>query len=758
MTPALQVADLVEAAQPGEILLAGTTRELAVGLLGANRCQPRAPRHNISDAYGLGPDAGWSSPWQARMERGLSPLVGRDHEINRIENLLGKAGTGRGQVVVLSGEPGTGKLRLVHEALLLAAAQEFAIHVAAASPVEAHTPFFPTQGILLGRLGLGPDTVTDDSALRSYIEQAGTRLPVDTIALLAVLHPERAGGEWLAVDPEIRRSRSVAALMDLLVEHDRPTLIVFEDLHWADESTLRLVEAIVMSIARRPCMLVATYRPEFNGRWVPRSYQTDLRVDALSDVDSGRLLDHLVGPDATLGRWKSTVIGRAGGTPLFIEEVVRSARAAGALIGRHGAFSLGDASSDPRLPASVQTLVAARIDQLSAEARKILSLAAVVGREVSAQLLTALLADTLGDHTSQVDELQAAELLFATTLQREPGLSFKHALTQEVAYRAIPRSLRRDLHQRVAELLESSVADGLQVSPELMARHRSGAEQHALAVAAWVRAARSATSAAAFSDAVDHLDRARAALAHLNATERGRFELSIELLLGSALVQHVGPADQAVHDAYRRARLVAASSGTALEKFEAAWGLWFVHLMRGEINIARQFADEVFDLAGDLDDPALKLEAHHVQWSALSLAGDPIAVRRHTEIGISQYRPADHHWMTFRYGGHDPGVCSRNLDAMALWLLGEPEQARQRSASSVALAEDLGHAYSRLESFNSAFTSPSSTVMRRRCSIMPVWSTDSSARVRYPTSLAPMPPVFEPTRWFSAVTRPKAWI
>jgi predicted ATPase len=425
-------------------------------------------------------------------------------------------------------------------------------------------------------------------------------------------------------------------------------------------------------------------------------------VDVLTSSASGLMIDHLVGHDPSVERWKADVIGRAGGTPLFIEEVVRSARAAGALTGESGDLKLSEPSSQNRLPASVLALVADRVDRLSQGAREILCCAAVIGREVPAGLLASLVDGLHTVRAEGLEELQAVELLFSARYQRQPGFVFKHAVTQEVAYRQIPEGQRRELHRTVANALQSSVASGAHVSPELLARHHAGAEQHALAIDAWVRAAASATSAAAFSDALDHLDRAREALTHVAAADRAPLELAIELAAASTAVQSTGPTDPAVEQSYRRARELADAIGTARQRYEGAWGLWFVHLMRGEIGLARPIGDELLELSIELADDALQLEAHHVQWSGLSLAGEPRSALVHADIGIAQYRPEQHHWLTFSYGGHDPGVCSRNIDAMALWLLGQPDLARERSASARALANDLGHPYTKLESFNSA--------------------------------------------------------
>jgi DNA-binding winged helix-turn-helix (wHTH) protein/predicted ATPase len=700
--PLQRVISLGSAASPGEILLAGSTSELALGLLGVHRCETRPHAAGVNDFHHLDKDARWSSSWEGRAERGLTPLFGRDAELGLLDDLLGDAARGQGRILAISGEAGAGKSRLVHESMVLAARRGYDTFVAAASPLEARTPFFPLRNVLADRLDLTPRVLTSEAALRSHLNQTNIPDPLDVPALLAVLRPERLSDDWLAIDPDLRKSRSMRVLLDILIDDERPSLMVFEDLHWADEATLQLVDVMATQLARRPCIAMMTYRPDFIDPCAAKSYYTNLRLDALSASDSSKMIDHLAGVDPALGRWKAEVVDRAGGTPLFIEEVVRSARAVGTLAGEDGALKLSDPSSPSQVPASLHTLVADRIGRLSSGAAEILSLAAVVGRDVPASLLDSLTSGALSERSAEIDELQAAELLFGSRYQRRPGYVFKHALTQEVAYNEIPQSLRLAHHRQVADLLEIRRAGGVRVSPELLARHHSGAEQHDRATEAWIQAAEAATSASAFSDALDHLDQARSSLSRITAADRERLELSTELSTARALVQSVGPADSAVEHTYRRARQLADSSGTAHQKYEAAWGLWFVHLMRGEINVARQTGDELFELAFDLDDEALQLEAHHVQWSGLSLAGSPMAVRRHAQVGIEHYRPEKHHWLTFPYGGHDPGVCARNLDAMALWLLGEPDEARVRSLSALALAKELGHGYTQLESFNSA--------------------------------------------------------
>ena len=663
------------------------------------RCA-KHPKHTEDVAvYRLRSDASWRTLWEDRLDRGLTPLFGRAFELNRISELLEGVTSGHGRIVALVGEPGAGKSRLVHEALRVASTPSFETLIARASPLEARTPFFPVRAPVIARLGLDPESLIDSTVLQNHLPNGES----DAAALLAALRPDRVGDDWTSLDPDIRRSRSVAALARVILDSaESPQLIVFENLHWADETTRHLVDAIAAQIARRPCLLVVTYRPEFVDPWATKSYYTHLRIDTLSRTDAIQMLDHLVGKDASVEKWKAAVVGLAGGTPLFIEEVVKSARSAGTLTSENGVLQLSESVERSTIPPSIHTLIADRIDRLSIGAREILSLAAVIGNDVPASVLRPLLPDPVARRSGEFEELQAAELLFTSGYQSDSGYVFKHAITQEVAYREIPPSVRREHHVNIAELLARLTTDGAPISHELIARHHVGAGQQDLAIDAWIRAADSAISAAAFADALEHLNQARSCLARVPADDQHQRALIIELRTMSTLIQSVGPGDPEVDAVCRRAGELAFKNGTARQQFQAAWGSWFVHLMRGQINAAQPLADQVFELAGTLDDHALQIEAHHVQWSGLSLAGRPNAVREHAKIGIERYEASEHHWLTFSYGGHDPGVCAWNLDAMALWLLGQPHLARERSARAIASREELGHPYTRLESYNSA--------------------------------------------------------
>ncbi len=689
---------LARAARAGEVLLGAETHRLAEGLRGVHPCSPPPALVGQNDeVFVLEPSGGWIGVFEARRNRGLSPLVGREREMAEIGRLLEQAAAGQGRLVALAGDPGAGKSRLAHETLHLAAGHGFAIRTGASSPLERHTPFHALRPMFADVLGIDAGTPVEvDRALAA----AGVADVLERAALMSILDPRQCPEAWQRLDPAERRQRAAAAFERIVfggAANARPVLVLVEDLHWMDDASHALLDHLVRRIARLRCLVLITYRTEFEDPWSTRSHHTRVRVEPLAPAQAACLLERLVGGDSSLARWKANVVERSGGMPLFLEESVRTAETAGALSGAPGNCRLADDASGDAIPASVHALLAERIDRLPAPARNVLSLAAVAGAEVPAALLRALLSP---QEMAQIESLRTAELLFETTGRGEPVHVFRHALVQEVAYRGIAPSARRALHRRIAETLDSELAPR---APERVARHYAGAGMPAAAVAAWLRAAQASMAAASFSDALGHLAQAARVLPDIaDRDERDRQALCVELGRGVALVQHLGPAAAEVEQAYARARALAHQCGAERERFEAVWGLWFVHMMRGDMRVERRLADDLLTLAEGLGDEALLLEAHHVQWSGLSLVGRPGAVHEYASTGIERYRADDHHWLTFSYGGHDPGVCARNIDAMALWLLGFADRARTRAGEAIALAEELGHPYSCLESVNSA--------------------------------------------------------
>ena len=689
--PTMQATVLADTAESGEVLLTAESVHLSHDTLDV---QPRESPPALAELaiFRLRSTQQPGRTRQADGRQSLTSLCGRSHEMEQVERIIDLVDSGRGQLLALSGEPGVGKSRLLDELLERASTRGFTLNVGSASPFDRGSPYFPLQSMLRDSLSVRHQTV-------------GVANVRDFTALNAILEPSQQDEVWLGTDPDVRQARIVTAVLEELVPDDSPTVLAIEDCHWADEATRSLIGAVADRIARRRCLLVVSHRPEFSDPWSAKSYATRIRVDSLDQAASSAMLDELVGVDPSLAQWKQRVLDRAGGTPLFLEESVRAAEALGDLTGVRGQCVLRRNAASLSVPPSVQGLLAERIDRLPSRARSVLSVAAVIGREVPAALLHAMSAADDAEFGSLLGQLQAAELLYEARTHRPPAYLFNHAFTQEVAYLGIPSDVRRGYHQRIAELLQGELAEMVPTTAELLAWHLEEAGLAGQALVEWRRAAVAASEAGAFTDALAHLERARRLLdAVADDSVRLDHELGIELATGTALVQTVGPTAETVAEAYARARDLAWVTGSAEQKFEALWGAWFVNLMRGHLHIERDLGDQVFALAETLDNDALALEAHHVQWSGLTLAGRPAEVVAHSEIGIERYRAAAHHRLTFSFGGHDPGVCARNLNAMARWLMGDLDTARTRAAAAIELAAELGHPYSQLEACHTALT------------------------------------------------------
>jgi tetratricopeptide (TPR) repeat protein len=671
---------LADAAAPGEVLVLSSDTATRQALVATEPAQGRIPgvdgeiHRLVAIERGMG-------HWDARHRQGLTPLRGRAEEMDQLETLLSRAAAGRGQVVAISGEPGVGKSRLLFELVRRSAARGFTTHVGHASPLDRHSPFMAWAGVMRALIGL------DD--------QAALEGSVDNEALTAVLNPAEVQDEWATTDPELRQMRVVDAVMDTLLPSDVPTLIALEDVHWADEASLVLCQAIAARIARRPCLLVTTTRPGQDEGLAVRSYTSRLWVGALTPRQAEAMLDSLVGGHESLDDWKRHVLESAAGTPLFLEESVRAARATGVIIEARDGFH-GAQTAAVAVPPSVQSLIAERIDRLATHERLLTCTAAVLGREVPKDVLRSVTPLDDEEWNRAVATLQREELLYETTARGKRALVFKHALTRDVAYAGIELGQRRELHRRAAQAIQTAGLD----SPEALAWHLEESGADVAALHHWRRAADVAARAGGYRDALTHLERARALLPSIAETAtRDRQELVLALSTGTALVQTVGPTDIRVERAYERAEALARSVGTATERFEAVWGSWFVQLMRGDLGRERELGLQIAELADLLDDDdSLSLEAHHVQWSGLTLAGRPHEAITHSSIGSERYRRDRDHWLTFSYGGHDPGVCAHNVGALARWLTADVKTAREHAEEAQALAESLGHAYSQLES------------------------------------------------------------
>jgi predicted ATPase len=626
-------------------------------------------------------------------------------EIQQLHDALEQAQAGRGQVVGVVGEPGVGKSRLYHEFALSHRVQGCFVLASVSVSYGRAAAYYPIIDLLKTYFRIDPrdDARTVREKVTGRLLSLDRGLEPFLPAVLWLLDVPVETPEWERLDPPQRRRQILDGVKRLLLREsqNQPLVVIFEDLHWIDAETQSLVEALVEGLPAARVLMLVNYRPEYQHAWGSKSYYRQFRIDPLPAASARELLDALLGDDATVQPLKALLIQRTEGTPFFLEEGVRALVETRVLTGERGSYRLLRSLDTIEVPATVKALLAARIDRLTPEDKSVLQAASVIGTDVPFDVLEAIAGVPRDALRHSLDRLQAAEFLYETALFPTLEYTFKHALTHEVTYGSLLGDRRRALHARIVEAIERLHAGRLDEQVERLATHAVRGEIADKAVTYLHQAGDKALRRSANNEAISDYTQALDLLARWPAgPERERQELRLLLALGPALQMTRGFGAAEVGRTYRRASDLGEAIGQPAELFQAMWGLWlFTTTGQGDYAAGRRIAEDLITLGERLDDPALRLEAHHAMSPTTLWVGDPEATRRHTEEGIALYDKDLHRSLAFLYGGHDPGVCCRMHSSVALWMLGHPTQAIERSRSGMALARELGHPGSIVTSF-----------------------------------------------------------
>ncbi|MGH8070282.1 MAG: ATP-binding protein [Candidatus Entotheonellia bacterium] len=529
-------ARVEQLARPGTTLLTGDTLRLVEGYVEVRTLGP-VPVKGLPEpieVYELRRAGPLRSRLQAAAARGLTRFVGRDAELDQLCRALDRAGSGHGQVVAVIGEPGVGKSRLFWEFTQSHRAHGW-LHLASHSVSYGKaTAYLPVIDLLKAYCGV--DTRDDTRRVREKV--TGKLLTLDRAlepilpAILVLLDVPVENTAWQALDPLQRRQRTLEAVKRLLLleSQGQPLLLVFEDLHWIDTETQALLDSLVDSLPTARLLLLVNYRPEYQHGWGSKTSYTQLRLEPLPAASADEFLQTLLGHDLSLESLKPSLIAQTQGNPFFLEESVRTLVETGVLVGDRGAYRLATPLDALRVPATVQALLAARIDRLSPEDKRLLQTAAVIGNEVPWPLLQAI-ADVPDEALYRsLAHLQAAEFLYETRLFPEHEYTFKHALTHEVAYGSLLQERRRGLHMRIVEALETLAGERVAEQVERLAHHALRGEVWDMALAYCRQAGEKALARSAHHEAVGSFEQALNALRHLPET-RDTCEQAIDLRL-----------------------------------------------------------------------------------------------------------------------------------------------------------------------------------------------------------------------------------
>jgi class 3 adenylate cyclase/tetratricopeptide (TPR) repeat protein len=525
-------ARMEQMATPGTILLAPATLLLAEGYVQIATRGPVAVKGlpDPVEVYALTGASAQRTRLHAAAARGLTRFVGRDAEIEQIRRALALAHDGHGQLVAVVGEPGVGKSRLVYEFTHSHRTQEWLILEASSVSYGKATSYLPVIDLLKAYF-----KVHDRETHREIREKVtGKLLTLDRTlepilpALLALLDVPVEDAHWQALDPPQRRQRTLEAVKHLLLRESQgqPLLVVFEDLHWIDAETQALLDGLVESLPTARLLLLVNYRPEYQHGWGRKTYYSQLRLDALPPESAGELLSALLGDDPALEPLKRLLVKR--GNPFFIEESIRTLVETQALTGERGTYRLARPIQAIEVPATVQVILAARIDRLPAEDKQLLQTASVIGKDVPFVLLHAV-AETAEDAVHRgLTHLQTAEFLYETRLFPDPEYTFKHALTHEVTYSSLLQDRRKALHARIVGAIEHSYPDRLIEHVDQLAHNAVRGEMWEKAVTFLRQAGVKAMARSANPEAVSCFEQALTALGHRPET-RERLEQAIDL-------------------------------------------------------------------------------------------------------------------------------------------------------------------------------------------------------------------------------------
>jgi len=529
-------ARMEQLATPGTVRLTAVTIRLVEGLVQVNTMGP-IPVKGLTEPVEVFELVGATAVrqrFQARATQGLTRFVGRQRELDALHQALEQTGAGHGQVVALVGEAGVGKSRLVYEFAHSHHTQDWRVLESPSVSYGKATPYFPVIELLKRYCHL--EDHDDHRTIRAKV--TGQVLTLDeslqdtTSALLALLDALPADSPFLTLDPPQRRQRTLDALKCVLLRESQvqPLVLVFEDLHWSDAETQAWLDSLVESLPTVRLLLLVNYRPEYQHGWSSKTYYTQLRLDPLPPASAAVLLQALLGDDASLAPLTQLLIARTVGNPFFLEESVQTLVETGILTGELGAYRLAQPLQPLQMPATVQAVLAARIDRLPPEEKRLLQTAAVIGHEVPLPLLQAIAELPEIDLYRGLAHLQAAEFLYETQLFPEREFTFKHALTHEVAYNSLLQERRRVLHARIVEALEALYPCRLAEQVDRLAHHALRGQVWAKALRYLRQAGAKATERSANSEAVAYFEQALETLTHLPESHN-TLEQAIDLRL-----------------------------------------------------------------------------------------------------------------------------------------------------------------------------------------------------------------------------------
>jgi class 3 adenylate cyclase/predicted ATPase len=637
--------------------------------------------------------------------RGLTPLVGREQEVGLLLERWEQVKAGQGQVVLLTGDAGIGKSRLVQVLKDHVANDPYVRWECRSLPYYQNTALYPLTDLFQRTLQWQLDETPDEKLGKLEHVLSQYRLPVEESVplfapLLSLPVPEERY-PLLNLSPQRQRQKTLEAIVAILVElaERQPVLFILEDLHWTDPSTLELLNLVLDQTPTASVLVLLTCRSHFQPTWHHRSYLTEMTINRLAQPQIVRMVERIADGKILPPEVMQQIVEKTDGVPLFVEELTKAILESGQLTAVDGHYELLGSLSTFAIPTTLKDSLMARLDRL-VSAKGIAQLAAVIGRRFAYDVLQAVSQRDEATLQRELGRLVEAELLYQRGLPPQAYYFFKHALIRDSAYESLLKSTRQQYHQRIAQVLEAQFPETVEEQPELLAHHCTEAGLTGQAVAYWYKAGHRASERSAHVEAITHHRQGLELLKRLPETpDRVQREVDMLIALGVSLIATKGYAASEVAQTYIRAQPLCEHLEDPYQVFPVLRGLSSYYLVRAEYQTARALlAEQLLRLAQHTQDPGMLTAAHQGLGTTLLFMGAVAAAHTHFTQGIAFYDLQQHRVSTSLYG-EDAGVTCRHRDAQTLWLLGYPEQGLTRIDEALTLAQHLAHPYSLSSAF-----------------------------------------------------------
>lgn len=646
---------------------------------------------------------------------GLTPLVGRDREVGLLQDRWEQATEGMGQVVLIIGDAGLGKSRLLHvikEHVKAIPAEESFTSIPGGrgeplapiiewrcTPRHQNSGLYPVIEFLERQLCFGHEETPEEKFQKLHDQLASLGLATgDVVPFLAALLslPITDRYEPLALSPARQKEKTIEAIREYLraFAERQPFLFIVEDLHWIDPSTLEFLTFHVEAGFNDRVLTILTFRPEFETPWKTKAHQTVMALNRLTKKQMTEMMQRKMGVTSLPNALVEQIVAKTDGVPLFVEEYTSMVMESDHVREINGHIEMASSYTSTEIPATLHDLLLARLDRMASN-REVVQVASALGRAFSYELIRAVLPMEESTLQAELEKLVAAELLHPKGRPPQISYMFKHALIQDAAYQSLVKSKKQQIHRRILVALESGLSEIVQKEPEMLAHHSTEAGLVPQAIDWWTKAGHRSMERGANAEAASHLGRGLELLGTLpESAERTAQELTLQLMLGTVLIASQGYAAPRVGTIFTRARELCVKLNQPQSLMAVLWGQWAWRVVREELDLCLQLADEATAFAQAQADDGISMETAFMHGLTRFYRGNFAEASEHCRQGLALY-DADRCVVWSRYTGQNSGATLRCYLGLSLWCLGYPDQAIRIATDAVKLASDLAHPYTK---------------------------------------------------------------